>query len=144
MSQANKQLDDFTVQDLNKYQLLPYVDDQFDAIICTASIEYLTYPLKIMTEVARVIKPGGKFVVTFSDRWFPTKAITLWSQLHPFERMQLVLEYFSDSELFTDLNTYSKRGLPRPEDDQYFEEIKTSDPIYAIWGTVKELDYQSY
>lgn len=139
--EANKQLSDFTVQDLNMYQLLPYKEDQFDATICTASIEYLTYPLKIMTEVARVTKPGGKFVVTFSERWFPTKAITLWPQLHPFERMQLVLEYFSDSELFTDLNTYSKRGLPRPKDDQYFKQIKTSDPIYAIWGTVKELDY---
>ncbi|WP_299878406.1 class I SAM-dependent methyltransferase [uncultured Cocleimonas sp.] len=136
--EANKQLNDFTVQDLNLHQILPYADDHFDAAICTASIEYLTYPLKIMTEAARVIKPGGKFVVTFSERWFPTKAITLWSQLHPFERMQLVLEYFSDSGLFSELNTYSKRGLPRPEDDQYFEEIKTSDPVYAIWGTVKK------
>ncbi len=135
---ANKQLNVFTIQNLNLYQLLPYADDQFDAAVCTASIEYLTYPLKIMTEVARVINPGGKFVVTFSERWFPTKAITLWSQLHPFERMQLVLEYFKDSGLFVDLHTYSKRGLPRPVDDQYFEEIKTSDPIYAIWGTVEE------
>ncbi|GAA0421577.1 hypothetical protein GCM10009133_32630 [Cocleimonas flava] len=139
---ANKRLNDFTVQDLNLQQILPYADGQFDAAICTASIEYLTYPLKIMTEVARVIKPGGKFVVTFSERCFPSKAITLWSQLHPFERMQLVLEYFRDSGLFSDLNTYSKRGMPRPADDQYFDEIKTSDPVYAIWGTVEspELD----
>jgi len=109
-------------------------------VICTASIEYLTYPLKIMTEVARVIKPGGKFVVTFSERCFPTKAITLWSQLHPFERMQLVLEYFRESGLFEDLNTYSKRGLPRPVDDKYFTENKMSDPVYAIWGTVNKVE----
>ena len=32
--------------------------------------------------------------MTFSDRWFPTKAIELWSELHPFERMGLVLDYF--------------------------------------------------
>ena len=134
---ANKRLTDFTVQDVNLYQLLPYENDQFDAAICTASIEYLTYPLKIMTEVARVIKPGGKFVVTFSERWFPTKAIRIWSQLHPFERMQLVLEYFRDSNFFVDLNTYSKRGLPRPVDDIYIEENKLSDSVYAIWGTVK-------
>lgn len=134
--QANKQLTDYKVHDLNMNQILPFADNQFDHAICTASIEYLTYPLKIMTEVARVIEPGGKFVVTFSERWFPTKAITLWAQLHPFERMQLVLEYFRDSGLFEDLHTYSKRGLPRPAGDKYSSEMKLSDPIYAVWGTV--------
>jgi hypothetical protein len=90
-----------------------------------------------MTEVARVIKPGGKFVVTFSERWFPSKAITLWAQLHPFERVQLILEYFRESGLFEDLHTYSKRGLPRPADDKYIQNTKFSDPVYAVWGTVK-------
>ena len=133
----NPRLSDFIVHDLNMHQILPFEDNQFDHAICTVSIEYLTYPLKIMTEIARVIKPGGKFVVTFSERCFPTKAITIWAQLHPFERMQLVLEYFRDSEMFEDLHTYSKRGLPRPSDDKYSKEMKMSDPVYAVWGTVK-------
>jgi SAM-dependent methyltransferase len=134
---ANKQLNDYVIHDLNLDQILPFEDNQFDAAVCTVSIEYLTYPLKIMTEIARVIKPSGKFIVTFSERWFPPKAITLWTQLHPFERMQLVLEYFRDSGQFEDLHTYSKRGLPRPRDDKYINETKLSDPVYAVWGTVK-------
>ena len=133
----NPRFSDFIVHDLNMHQILPFEDKQFDHAICTVSIEYLTYPLKIMTEIARIIKPGGKFVVTFSERCFATKAITLWGQLHPFERMQLVLEYFRDSEMFEDLHTYSKRGLPRPSDDKYSKEMKMSDPVYAVWGTVK-------
>jgi hypothetical protein len=134
---TNPQLHNFVVHDLNLDQILPFEDNQFDAAVCTVSIEYLTYPLKIMTEIARVIKPGGKFIATFSERWFPPKAITLWTQLHPFERMQLILEYFRDSDQFEDLHTYSKHGLPRPRDDKYINETKISDPVYAVWGTVK-------
>jgi len=51
--------------------------------------------------------------------------------------MQLVLEYFRDSGQFEDLHTYSRRGLPRPSDDKYSKEMKMSDPVYAVWGTVK-------
>ena len=89
-----------------------------------------------MTEVSRVLKPGGKFIVTFSDRWFPTESVNLWGQLHPFERMQSVVEYFRDSGEFDDLNTFSKRGLIRPKDDPYYNDKKMSDPVFAVWGTV--------
>lgn len=134
---ANEKLDEYNVHDLNKDNTLPYEDDSFDHAICTVSIEYLTRPLEIIKEVARVVKPGGKFIITFSGRWFPPKAINLWSQLHPFERIQLVLEYFRQSEKFEDLHTFSKRGLARPNDDKYIEKTAVSGPVYAVWGMVK-------
>ena len=84
--------------------------------------------------MSRVLKPGGHLVVTFSNRWFPTKAIRLWTELHEFERMGLVLEYFMQTRAFEDLHTYSMRGLPRPHDDKYFPEFVYSDPLYAVWG----------
>ena len=67
-------------------------------------------------------------------RWFPEKVINIWNDLHEFERMGLVMEYFQKSKLFKDLETYSIRGLPRPTDDKYFPELMDSDPIYAVWG----------
>ncbi|MEJ2096325.1 MAG: SAM-dependent methyltransferase, partial [Deltaproteobacteria bacterium] len=88
----------------------------------------------VFEEVGRVLKPEGFFVVTFSDRWFPTKAIHIWKEIHPFERMGLVLEYFIRSGTFKDLQTYSIRGLPRPRHDQYFPEQHLSDPVFAVWG----------
>lgn len=87
-----------------------------------------------MAEIARVLKPGGIFVVTFSNRWFPPKAIRLWEGLHEFEHSAMVLEYFIDNN-FTYLNSWSLRGLPRPEDDRYADQILLSDPLYAVWGT---------
>ena len=130
----NHQLTESIVQDLNVEPKLPFPDDTFDVVLCTVSVEYLIDPLAVFDEVARVLKSGGYMVVTFSNRWFSTKAILLWKELHEFERMGLVLEYFMQTGAFDDLHTYSMRGLPRPHDDKYFPEIFYSDPLYVIWG----------
>jgi SAM-dependent methyltransferase len=89
--------------------------------------------------VARVLKPGGTFVVTFSNRWFPPKVVRIWEQIHEFERVGLVMEYFLKSGAFDNLGTYSMRGLPRPRNDKYAGELALSDPVYAVWGTKKAL-----
>ncbi len=54
--------------------------------------------------------------------------------IHEFERPGLVLEYFLESDLFRDLETWSLRGLPRPLDDKYADRMAHSDPVFAVWG----------
>ena len=130
----NADLDDWQVKDLNADPALPYDDAAFDAVLCAVSVEYLIHPQRIFEETARVLKPGGVFVVSFSNRWFPPKAVRIWTELHEFERMGLVLEYFLGSGRFKDLGTYSIRGLDRPRNDKYWGEIPLSDPVYAVWG----------
>ena len=132
--QKNNRLSERVVQDLNQNPVLPFGSASFDAVVCTVSVEYLTSPLAIFEEVARVLRPDGHFIVTFSNRWFPSKAINIWKDLHEFERMGLVLEYFLRSGGFKNLQTYSFRGLPRPHDDKYFPDLIYSDPVYAVWG----------
>jgi 2-polyprenyl-3-methyl-5-hydroxy-6-metoxy-1,4-benzoquinol methylase len=130
----NQQLSDFVVQDLNEKPALPFDSGYFDVAVCTVSIEYLIHPLAVFSEIGRVLKPDGHFVITFSNRWFPTKAINIWKGIHEFERMGLVLEYFIRSGRFRDLQTYSIRGLPRPREDTYYPDLRYSDPMYAVWG----------
>jgi ubiquinone/menaquinone biosynthesis C-methylase UbiE len=113
---------------------IPFDDHEFDAVICTVSVEYLIHPFDIFEEINRVLKPGGIFIVTFSNRWFPPKAISIWSELHEFERMGLVLEFFLKSGHYKNLQTHSMRGLPRPADDKYVSQILFSDPVSAVWG----------
>ncbi len=134
----NSQLSSSTIHDLNKEPTLTFETDSFDFVTCNLSFEYLTHPLEVVEELARILKPGGKLIITFSDRWFAEKAITIWPQIHPFERAQYVLECFRKNNLFNDLNTYSKRGLPRPKNDVLYEQRKISDPIFAVWGTVNK------
>ena len=132
--ERNPQLTQRRVHDINATPALPFADNSFDTVICTASVEYLVQPIAVFEQVRRVLKPGGQFVLTFSDRWFPTKAITLWTELHPFERLGLVLAYFREAGGFTQLGTESIRFYPRPVDDPHAHERAFSDPLFAVWG----------
>lgn len=130
----NPVLDERVVHDLNQNPILPFESASFESVICSASIEYLTDPFTVFKEVSRVLVPKGIFIVTFSNRWFAPKAINVWSYLHEFERMGLVMEYFLKNEKFHDLNTFSRRGLPRDQEDKYYGELLMADPVYAVWG----------
>jgi SAM-dependent methyltransferase len=131
---GNPQLVDYAVLDINRETRLPYADGSFDVVVCSVSVEYLAFPFDVFAEVARVLKPGGQCIVTFSDRWFPPKVIGLWTELHPFERMGLVLEYFRRTRQFADMTTESWRGWPRPENDKYYPRRRTADPVFAVSG----------
>ena len=134
---ANPRLSDYVIHDLNQNPVLPYPADHFDAVICSLSVEYLVRPFEVFEDVARVLKPGGLFVVTFSNRWFPPKAIEIWKHIHEFERMALVTDYFLETNRFKKIHTLSQRGYPRPYTDKYFPGLKDADPIYAVWGTCR-------
>lgn len=43
---------------------MPIEDDSFDAVLCTEVLEHLTDPLKALQELTRVLRPGGKLVLT--------------------------------------------------------------------------------
>jgi SAM-dependent methyltransferase len=130
---ANSAATAFTVHDLNQDPSLPYPDDCLDAIVCTASIEYLIYPEHVLAEVKRVLRPRGLFVCCFSNRWFPSKAIRVWSDLHEFERVGMVTQWLQQTG-FAKLATYSAKGWPRPSDDPHTGRTARCDPVYAVWG----------
>lgn len=132
--EANPRLRLRLLHDLNEVPALPVGNDGFDLALCTASVEYLTHPHAVFQDLVRVLRPGGRFVVSFSDRWFPTKVIGAWSELHPFERMGLVVSLFRSAG-FTDLHTETLRGLRRPADDKYTDLRDHSDPLFAVWGS---------
>lgn len=130
---ANRTAHNWVVQDLNTSPSLRYENDCFDALVCTASIEYLTQPGRVLAETLRVLRPGGLMIITFSNRWFPSKAIRIWSELHEFERVGMVTQWLQQAG-FTNLNTFSSRGWPRPADDPHAGQTAFSDPVYAVWG----------
>lgn len=129
---ANPALTQKIVHDLNADTVLPLEDAQLDAVICSLSIEYLTRPKAILKEVLRVLKPGGRFIVGFSNRFFPEKAFKGWEAMHDFERMGFVLALIETASQFQNLETYSVRGYPRPYDDRHFPSLRHSDPIYVV------------
>src|SRR5215208_5527614 len=52
----NPRLDEYVVQDLNVNPTLPFRDGEFDGVGCCVSIDYLTRPIEVLSEVGRVLK----------------------------------------------------------------------------------------
>jgi len=88
------------VQDLNADPGLPFAASTFDAVVCCVSVDYLVRPLEVFAEVGRVLRPGGPFVCTFSNRCFPTKAIHGWLAADDAGRCAIVAEYFRRTPAF--------------------------------------------
>ena len=100
--EANQQLTDFIVQNLNINHVLPYGDEEFDLCTITVSVQYLTSHVRVFGEIARVLKPNGKCCVIFSNRMFPTKAILAWRMSSNEDHCNLVSHYFKKTEKFAD------------------------------------------
>jgi SAM-dependent methyltransferase len=121
----NPQLDKYIVQNLNQTPALPFEDAAFDAAICTVSVQYLTRPFEVFREVNRVLKPGAPFVVSFSNRCFPTKAVAIWLSMTDAQHMALVARYFEDGGTWKNITAWQKPGG------------RSSDPLYVV-SAVKE------
>ena len=91
---ANSRLTSFLVQNLNEHTRLPFGDGEFDGAGLCVSIDYLTDPVAVLRETARVLRPGAPMVVTFSNRCFPTKAVAVWHALDDTGRCELVRAFF--------------------------------------------------
>jgi SAM-dependent methyltransferase len=133
---ANSQLAELVIHNVNKTPVLPFNDDTFDTVVFTAAVEYLIDPKTSFSELKRITKPGGHIITTFTDHWNTLKSILLWPELHPFERLGLVLDYLGSTNGITSLHTETIQGLLRPEGDKYANKKLYADPIFAVYGTV--------
>ena len=91
---ANDQLTDYEAKNLNIEPELPYPDESFDVVTCVVSIDYLIHPIETLKEVHRVLKPGGKIIISQSNRCFPSKAIAMWLQMNDRQHLELINGYF--------------------------------------------------
>lgn len=91
---ANQQLTDFKQKNLNIDPALPYENASFDIVTCVVSIDYLINPIKVLKEARRVLRPGGRVILSQSNRCFPTKAISMWLDMNDRQHLELLNGYF--------------------------------------------------
>ncbi len=113
---ANPRLNDLEVRDLNRNSSLPFADASFDALMCCVSIQYLTRPVEVMREAARVARRNAPMVITFSNRCFPTKAVLAWQMLDDAGHLDLVASYLQNAGGWTQIEklTRTPRGSREP------------------------------
>lgn len=119
----NKQLTDFAVKDLNTDPTLPYPDNTFDVVTNVVSVDYLNKPIEVFKEMHRVLKPGGTAIMSFSNRCFPTKAISLWTQTGDEDHIWIVGSYFHYSV---------PGGYTAPKAKDISPKPGRSDPMYIV------------
>jgi SAM-dependent methyltransferase len=120
--ERNPMATEVVVHDLNADPHLPFDDADFDAVTCCVSVDYLTRPVEVFADVGRILRPGGLFVCTFSNRCFPTKAIKGWLANDDMGRLGIVRTYFEQSGAFSDpILAHCNPGAP-------------GDPLYAVWA----------
>ena len=93
----NPQLNRHVVHDINRDPRLPFPDETFDGVTCAVSVQYLVHPVRLFGEIRRVLRPGAPFVVSFSNRCFPTKAVAVWLDTTDQQHLTLVRTYFDTS-----------------------------------------------
>ena len=108
------------VHDLNADPRVPLPDTDVDAAVCCVSIDYLTRPIEVLTDVGRVLRPGGPLAITFSNRCFPTKAVRGWLATDDDQHGRVVAELVRRTGRFDE---------PRV---QLRTPPGTGDPLYAV------------
>jgi SAM-dependent methyltransferase len=124
---ANRQASGRVVHDLNADPRLPFQPDSFDAVVCCVSVDYLTRPVELFADVARVVRPGGPFVCTFSNRCFPTRAIRGWLSSTDEQHCGIVAAYFR-------LATGRSGGWSEPIVQRRTPAAHRGDPLFAVWA----------
>ncbi|MCU0691119.1 MAG: class I SAM-dependent methyltransferase [Polyangiaceae bacterium] len=96
----NPALSSIVLRDINREPHLPFEDDRFDAVVCSGSIDLLTHPIEIVRDVARVLRKGGVFVVSFTDRTIMPKSIEAWREEGNEGRLVVATALFTFSGVF--------------------------------------------
>lgn len=85
-------------------------------------MQYLQRPGAVLSEVARVLRPGAPAVIRFSNRCFRTKAVAIWNALDGAGHAQLVGLYLR------------RAGFARIEGHVLKPEGGPGDPMTAVIG----------
>ena len=120
---ANPEATARVVQDLNADARLPFADASFDAVLNCVSVDYLVRPVDVLAEVARVLRPGGLSVCTFSNRCFPTKAVRGWLSVQEEQRPGIVADYHRLAG-----------GFEEPVTQERLRATWRHDPLWAVWA----------
>tara|TARA_A100001037_G_scaffold291841_2_gene306383 strand:+ start:3425 stop:4054 length:630 start_codon:yes stop_codon:yes gene_type:complete len=126
---ANPRADEHCVHDLNTKPELPFESGSFDRALIAVSIQYLTRPVEVLAEAARVLRDDGAICIAMSHRLFPTKAIAAFHRLQPAQRVRLVSTYLSRAGFG------SVRFVDRSPDN--------ADPLWLVLGEKSTQDTAS-
>ena len=123
----NKSFDNYWIQNFNEDQNIPLENESVDYCLMVAAWQYLQYPENISLEISRVLRRNGKFIISFSNRAFWTKAPNIWTYSDENQRVEyvcnvLISNGFNKPKVIKKFTTNNFKFLP------FFN----FDPFYCV------------
>ena len=109
-------------------ETLPWEDQRFDCGVSTWTLCTIRDPLRALSEIRRVLKPGGKFIFLEHGRSEDPKIARWQNILNPFQRLfacgchlnRRIDRIIEDSGFTVEqLDRFVMEGVPRPGADMY-------------------------
>ena len=130
----------FFVRNFNENPTIEAEDQTFDMVSMCVSIQYMQRGEELFKEIFRVLKPGGVVIISYSNRMFYEKALSVWRDGTGYSRTQLVKSYFQNVSGFTEPEVITEVLPDGVEDEKnvFVKMMKTflkrasSDPFYAV------------
>lgn len=120
---------------------LPFADGAFDLCVARWVVEHLPDPQSVLREVARVVRPGGRFVFITTNRWFYAAVL---ARLIPGSVQQPLLKFALPNRESRDTFPAFYRANTRPTlrrllsrggwKEEYLR-VELDDPAY-LWFSV--------
>lgn len=111
---------------------LPFADASFEVVVCTEVIEHTPEPSRAVTELARVLEPGGTLVLTTPNRvWHPAIRLAQLLRMRPYEGLENWIGWSRLRELLS-AEGLSVQGM------QGFNALPFVHP--ALYGVIDRLD----
>lgn len=115
--------DDLVVHRGDPDDPLPFGDDAFDDVVCSGGAGALTRPRDTFADVARVLRPAGRFVCTFSSATHAQAEVRGWAATDDAGRVRIVRAYFSLVPAFGPAESDLRTSL-----------TGTGDRLWAVWA----------
>lgn len=133
--ETNEQATEWVQRDLNTEPVLPFDDASFDACLNVVSVDYLNRPKEVFAEMHRVLKPGGVAIMSFSNRCFPSKAVSMWLASGDAGRRKIVGSYFALSPKggWTDIQALDITSYGVDSAMKKAQEAKNPMAMAALW-----------
>jgi SAM-dependent methyltransferase len=109
-SQSNK----ISFVKCNIERTLPFPDNEFDCVTILAVLEHLEYPAEIIKECHRILKPGGRIIITVPSNYSRPLLLALAG-----------IGLISREEISGHKNYFSKKELEKMLFDAQFRKIKS-------------------
>lgn len=123
----------------NRAEALPWEGNRFDCAVSTWTLCTIRDPLRALSEIRRVLKPGGKFIFLEHGRSDDPKIARWQNILNPFQRLfacgchlnRLIDRLIEESGFAIErLDRFVMEGLPRPGAEMY-RGVATPRPAMA-------------